>query len=207
MAYPAKLLGADEKIVYETRPHWRVLIVPVIAFFVIVGVTAYVLGQLDGDETWRTVSRWIVFLAGASAFSYWVIRPLIFWWTTLYVFTDRRIITRTGLIARRGRDMPLSRTTNVSFNYTVIERIFNCGTLIVESAGESGQLDILNVPNVEELQRDIYRLHEEDDVRRRRAVADPLQTDPSGGPSAPNPGSTPAPGGPSGARTPPDDGT
>jgi uncharacterized membrane protein YdbT with pleckstrin-like domain len=86
------------------------------------------------------------------------------------VFTNRRIITRTGLVARRGRDMPLSRVNDVSFNHTILERIFNCGTLMVESAGERGQLQIDNVPNVETLQREIYRLHEEDDVRRRRAV-------------------------------------
>ena len=115
-----------------------------------------------------------VFLLAASAVSYWVIRPIVFWSTTLYVFTNRRIITRTGLISRRGRDMPLSRVNDVSFNHTVIERIFNCGTIMVESAGESGQLQIDNVPDVEDLQRDIYRWHEEDDTRRRRAVIDDI---------------------------------
>ena len=74
-------------------------------------------------------------------------RPVVFWATTLYVFTNRRIITRTGFVARRGRDMPLSRVNDVSFNHTVLERIFNCGTLVVESAGERGQLQIDNVPD------------------------------------------------------------
>lgn len=170
MAYPARLLGEGEHIEYETRPHWRVLFIPVIAFLVTVAITAWLEGKLGGSSTWRTWSRWIVFLLAASAVSYWVIRPIIFWATTLYVFTNRRIITRTGLVARRGRDMPLSRVNDVSFNHTVLERIFNCGTLMVESAGERGQLQIDNVPNVETLQREIYRLHEEDDVRRRRAV-------------------------------------
>lgn len=168
MGYPARLLGEDEQIVYETRPHWKVLLVPLLAFFVIVGATAYLLGRIESNSTWQDWVRWGVFLIAASAFSYWVIRPFVFWWTTLYVFTDRRIITRTGLIARRGRDMPLSRVNNVNFSYTVVERVFNCGTLTVESASESGTLAIANVPDVENLQREVNRLHEADDLRRRR---------------------------------------
>jgi len=168
MAYPARLLSDGEHIEYETRPHWRVLLVPLLAFFLIVGVSAYLFGKVASNSEWQDGVRWLVFLLAAAAFSYWVIRPLIFWSTTLYVFTNRRIITRTGLVARHGRDMPLSRVNDVSFNHTVLERIFNCGTLMVESAGERGQLQIDNVPDVETLQREIYRLHEEDDTRRRR---------------------------------------
>ena len=171
MAYPARLLAEDEKIVYETRPHWRVLLLPLIAFLLTVSIAGYLFGRIGNDGGGDTALRWVVFLLAASAISYWVIRPLIFWATTLYVFTNRRIITRTGLIARRGRDMPLSRVNDVSFNHTVIERVFNCGTLMVESAGERGQLQIDNVPDVETLQREIYRLHEEDDERRRRDLA------------------------------------
>ena len=168
MAYPARLLGEGEIIEYETRPHWRILLVPLFWFLVIVAVTSFLLGKVESNSTWQDWTRWAVFLLAMSALSYWVIRPIIFWATTLYVFTNRRIITRTGLVARKGRDMPLSRVNDVQFEHSVIERIFNCGSLIVESAGERGQLHIENVPNVENLQREIYRWHEEDDNRRRR---------------------------------------
>jgi len=42
----------------------------------------------------------------------WVFRPLLSWFTTRYVLTTRRIITRTGLIATRGKDMPLSKVND-----------------------------------------------------------------------------------------------
>src|SRR6478752_1698532 len=173
MAYPARLLGEGEHIEYETRPHWRVLILPLVAFLVIVAVAAFLFGKVNDNTGPQTAARWVVFLAAASAVSYWVIRPIVFWATTLYVFTNRRIITRTGLVARMGRDMPLSRVNDVSFSHSIIERIFNCGSLVVESAGERGQLNIENVPNVESLQREIYRWHEEDDIRRRRDLDAP----------------------------------
>jgi hypothetical protein len=43
----------------------------------------------------------------------------------------------------------------------------------MESAGEQGQLRFTDVPKVEEVQRTIYRLTEEDDQRRRGAGPGP----------------------------------
>ena len=43
----------------------------------------------------------------------WFVQPLLTWLTTQYVFTNRRIITRTGIIARSGKDMPLSKLNDV----------------------------------------------------------------------------------------------
>ena len=59
--------------------------------------------------------------------------------------------------------MPLSRLNDVSFEHNVIERMLGCGTLIVESAGERGQLTLSDIPKVEVVQRTLYRLSE--DVR------------------------------------------
>jgi uncharacterized membrane protein YdbT with pleckstrin-like domain len=98
----------------------------------------------------------------------WSLWPFLRWLTTSYVVTDRRLITRRGIIARQGRDMPLSRINDVTFNHSgLLERMLGCGTLVVESAGERGQLVLADVPRVEEVQRDVYRLAEQDDVRRR----------------------------------------
>jgi uncharacterized membrane protein YdbT with pleckstrin-like domain len=175
MGYPAKLLADDESIVYELRPHWRALVVPALLLLVTVGVGTYLLARWD-----NSTARWIVGLAMIALIIGWVVRPFLYWLTTQYVFTDHRIIVRTGLIARRGRDMPLSRVNDVSFEHGIIERFLNCGTLVVESAGTQGQLIIHSVPNVEQVQRDIYRLHDEDDERRRGQYARPQQPYPPG---------------------------
>ena len=98
----------------------------------------------------------------------WTVWPFLRWLTTSYVVTDRRIITRVGILARHGRDMPLSRVNDVSFDHSgILERVLGCGTLVVESAGERGQLVLRDVPHVEDVQRDLYRLAEDDEERRR----------------------------------------
>lgn len=168
MGYPTKLLADDEEIVYEMRPHWRALVGPILVFLVTLGVGGFLLAK-SGDNA---IVRWIVLAVALVALFWWVLRPLAYWWTTIYVITNRRIIVRYGLIARNGRDMPLSRVNDVSFSHTVLDQILNCGTITIESAGEKGQLTMRGVPDVETIQRDIYRLHDEDDLRRRRAAGD-----------------------------------
>jgi len=168
MAYPKKLLADDESVIYELRPHWRALITPVVVFLLTLGFGVYLLAKWDNSGL-----RWMIALAMVVALVVWVVRPFVFWYSTQYVFTDHRIIVRTGVVARKGRDMPLSRVNDVSFSHSFLERFLNCGTLVVESAGTQGQLIIHSVPNVEAIQRDIYRLHDEDDMRRRRQSEQP----------------------------------
>jgi membrane protein YdbS with pleckstrin-like domain len=165
MGYPAKLLTQGESIEFETRPHWRSMIVPSLVLLLTVAVAGYLLATI-GDGTVQGWARWAVVLVALLVIVLWFVRPLLTWLTTQYVFTSRRIITRTGIIARSGKDMPLSKVNDVSFQYTILERVLGCGTLTVASASEDGELVIRNVPKVEEIQREIYRLAEADAQRR-----------------------------------------
>jgi uncharacterized membrane protein YdbT with pleckstrin-like domain len=167
MGYPTKLLADDEHIVYELKPHWRALVVPVIVLLATMGLGGYALASWDNSGV-----RWIVLGTMLLVLLVWVVRPFLYWMTTQYVITDHRIIVRTGLVRRSGRDMPLSRVNDVSFSKNVIERFLNCGTIMIESAGTQGQLVISSVPDVENIQREIYRLHDEDDERRRGRYKD-----------------------------------
>ena len=169
MAYPSKLLGNDEQVQFELRPAWKTLIWPIIWFIIIVGLFGFLMGKVRSwfDGVTGDIMMWGLVFVALVALVVLVIRPVLFWWTTQYVFTNRRIIIRTGIVARRGRDMPLSKVNDVSFDHSVWERMLNCGTLMIESAAENGQLIIENIPNVENVQREVYRLHDEDDAFRR----------------------------------------
>jgi|SRR3954451_444855 uncharacterized membrane protein YdbT with pleckstrin-like domain len=164
MAYPQKLLTTGEDIVYDMRPHWRVLFYPALAFLAIVFCTSFIVSWLPRDWGW---ARWAVLAIAVVLLVWWVVMPLIRWATSQYVITNRRVIVRSGIIARQGRDMPLARVNDVHFDYGIIDRLLGCGNLVVESAGETGRLYIRCVPDVELIQREIFRLHEEDDTRRR----------------------------------------
>ena len=177
MAYPQKLLGNDEQVQFELRPSVKTLIWPAVWLLIIIGLTFFVLGRTNSwfDGATGDILTWVVVVIALIALFILVIRPFLFWWTAQYVFTNRRIIIRVGILSRKGRDMPLSKVNDVSFDNTVWERLLNTGTLMVQSAAESGQLIIENIPNVEQVQREVYRLHDEDDAfrRSRNSGADP----------------------------------
>lgn len=156
MAYPKPLLSDDESIVTEFRPHWRLLAVP--AAWLIVGIAAivsmYVLDVASG------VVASIVAAVIAVAMVRLVGAPFVKWWFTVYVLTTERLITRSGVIARSGIEIPLENINNVLFNQNVLERILKAGDLLIESAGESGQSRFEDIPRPDEFQAQLYRVRE-----------------------------------------------
>jgi uncharacterized membrane protein YdbT with pleckstrin-like domain len=167
MGFPRKLLGEGEEIVRDLRPHWKEVLVPAILFVATVGVSSYLAAIVtEGDlQPWLRGGIAVLALIVIGRFAAY---PFLRWLTTEYTITNRRIITRVGLLTRLGRDMPLGRINDVHFEHSsVLERMLGCGTLVIESAGERGQLVLADVPEVEVVQREVYRLYEEDDYRRR----------------------------------------
>ena len=165
---PAKLLGDGEEVVMAMRPHWKEMVWPAIVLLLISPAASYVAAIVPDWSTQGWI-RLAILVVAVLIVLRWSVWPFLKWLTTSYVVTDRRIITRVGVIARLGRDMPISRINDVTFEHSgILERVLGCGTLIVESAGERGQLVPRDVPHVEEVQRDVYRLAEADEERRRR---------------------------------------
>jgi uncharacterized membrane protein YdbT with pleckstrin-like domain len=113
----------------------------------------------DGDS--QTLIRLIVAAVGVVAIIVVGFLPFLRWVTTTYTLTNRRFVMRHGILSRSGRDIPLTRVNDVSFEHSLIERIFRTGTLVVESGGEHGQLTLKKIPRVEYTQNQLYRLVEE----------------------------------------------
>lgn len=160
MGFPAKLLGPDERLVLLLRKHVKVLIGPVVVLLITVPAAALLAGLVpDGSaQPWMRLALAVV---AAVIVARWVVWPFLVWWNTVYVITDRRLVLRRGVLNRSGHDMPLTRLNDVQFSHNVVERVLGCGTLVVESAGEVGQLVLDDIPRVEQVQRVLYQLSDE----------------------------------------------
>lgn len=170
MSYPEKLLAPGERIAFEFKPHWRALILPAFTLIVemFIGVWLYFSVANWSIGSWSLAwLQWPILIIIIGIAIWRVIIPFARWLTTQYVFTSRRIIIRRGMVTKQGRDMPLAKVNNVSFNVGLLGRILNYGTLEIESASDDGDMYITDVPNVEQIQRLVYELHELDDSRRR----------------------------------------
>ena len=97
--------------------------------------------------------------------------------------TDRRVLVRTGVLSRSGRDVPLSRINDITFSHSLFERMLGTGTLVIESAGERGQVVLADVPHVEQVQRQVYDLVEDTDNRLRSGSGSSGPGTPEGDPA------------------------
>ena len=174
--YPDKLLADDEEVVRHLHPHWLTIFWPIVWFLLIVGAASFgaaVIPDGDSQGTWRLV---LICLAVVLAVAL-VAVPLLRWRTTHYVITTHRLLFRAGVLTRRGRDIGLSRITDVSYRQSLWERLVNSGTLTIESAGEGGATVLERIPDSEGVQQLLNHMIEEDADRRAQENAEYIRGD------------------------------
>jgi len=157
-------LASDERSVLLVHPHWKTILRPL---FLLVLTLAAVVALLVVIPS-GTAASWERLAVGVLAVIIllgWVLVPILRWRATTYELTTRRFRMREGIIARKGRDIPLTRINDVSFEKGPIDRLLGSGRLIVESAGEHGQLRLNEIPSVEQVQATLYQLVEDEQHR------------------------------------------
>lgn len=161
MGYPERLLSEGEEIVRQFRPHWRMLALPVgwTVLFIAVLVVTWV--YMPDSPDWLSILSWIITGVAAVAWIRLAVYPFISWWFTSYVLTNERLITRSGILARKGLEIPLENINDVQFAQNILERLLRSGDLLVESAGEQGQSRFSDIPAPQEFQSLIYTVREE----------------------------------------------
>ena len=153
MRYPDKLLSPGEEIRSQFRPHWsRIAREGLLSILVLVLIILIAIQGLS----W---GRWVI-VGLIAAWFVIVIAGLIRWWTTQHVITNERLIHRTGLIAKAGKEIPLEVINDVTFTQSIFERVFGTGDLLIESAGTHGQSRYSDIPDPERVQSLIYEVRE-----------------------------------------------
>src|SRR4051795_7042660 len=181
MPYPDKLLAEDEEVARHLHPHWLTLFWPVVWFLVIVGAASFGLAVIPAGRQ-QGVVRMVILAVALVLLVIVVLVPVLRWKTTHYVITTHRLLFREGIMSRRGRDIGLSRITDVSYRQSLWGRIINSGTLTIESAGESGSTVLKQIPDSEGVQQLLNLMIEEDADRRGQERAGHLRGDDGGAP-------------------------
>jgi uncharacterized membrane protein YdbT with pleckstrin-like domain len=153
MAFPNKLLADDEKLVFDLKPHWIELLLPVF-WTVVLAIAAY-LAQMAAKD--QPTTREVIFVVALVLWLWLALVPFLRWAFTDFVLTTDRLVTRTGVLAKHSKEIPLERINDVTFNQSVLQRMVGAGTLVIESAGERGQETIRHVRNPEQVQLTIYK--------------------------------------------------
>lgn len=146
-----KRLADGERVVHDLHQHWVKLVGPAALLVVTVGLGGFLAAL--ASQQWLQL---VIAVAVLVVIVLWVLRPFLRWYTTTYTLTDRRVLIRRGILTKSGHDLPLRRVVDVAFRHTLWQRMYGAGTLILESAGEQGQVVLTAVPNVRDVYRDLY---------------------------------------------------
>ena len=160
-------LPVDEQTVLLLRPHWKTLIRPFL-FAVVVVAAALVVEVVLLSAKDAAALELVVAVVAILAIMLWLAVPVLRWRTTTYELTTKRLRMREGIVTRRGRDIPLARINDVSFEKGLLDRLLGAGRLVVESAGEHGQILLNDIPHVEQVQGTLFRLVEDEQRRLER---------------------------------------
>lgn len=102
-------IGPDEQIIARIKKHWMFFFAPLAA----------------------------TILTGGFAIP-WLLYRLAHYYIEEIVLTNKKFHLRTGVLSREVISTPLNKINNVSYGQSFIDRLFDCGTIYVQSANLMG---------------------------------------------------------------------
>jgi uncharacterized membrane protein YdbT with pleckstrin-like domain len=135
MRYVRRVLQPGETIVYSTRLHWIIYwraILLLIVCIMLAGAAWYMADNKNLSLALGIAAVIFALLGLSSALCIFIRR-----WTTELAVTDRRVIYKEGLIARRTLEMNRSRVESVDVYQTILGRILGYGTITLRGTGGS----------------------------------------------------------------------
>lgn len=147
--YCGSVLGAGEaeSLVLRINPSFKPIAAMYIACGVVTVLVAVLLLAMQG-------SLWIVIPLDVILFGY----AFVFHLRrnkTHYILTNQNLTVETGIFSKAAMHIPLSKVQDVSVRRSLIDRIFNIGNIVVESAGASGRIPEINVDSPQDISRQI----------------------------------------------------
>ena len=157
MALKDKQLADGEEIVLSIRTHWKALAEPV-ALGLFLLALLWAVWWFTRDQSfgsWLTIGAAVVV---AAILLWFVVIPVLRWFTSRYVITNRRISHRTGILTKVGRDIPLHRVNDIAIEKNLLDRMLRCGSLVVSDATDKAGMLLHDVPRVESVHVQLQNL-------------------------------------------------
>ena len=166
MGLSAKLLGAEERVVLRVRTHLKAMFWPALALVLEGGLLGVGTALVPSD--YRPEGQYAVVLA-VFALALWTsVIPYLRWRNRTYTITNHRLITRAGILSKTGKDLPLMRVNDVSYQRSLLDRMLGCGTVNVATAAEDGTVVLHDVPDAQHVHTEISQLLFGTDPNARR---------------------------------------
>jgi uncharacterized membrane protein YdbT with pleckstrin-like domain len=150
--YPRKLINEGENVVLDLKPHWFFFWKHILVGTALLILFVVYVGPADSSNVVG-----IPLALGLLVWAAFVVEKYLVWTYTHFVLTDRRVISRSGIVSKRGTEIPLERINNIDFHQNIFLRMIGAGDLDIESAGKDGQSHFDNVRHPDMVQQEVYR--------------------------------------------------
>jgi len=144
MSYVDANLIPGEKVVYQTRLHWTVMLGHLLFAVLVLGLPGGILLYYVSRERQQTsAANEHLMLGGAGVLLILavivVILGLLRRNATEMAVTTRRVIIKTGLAARKTIEMLLSKVESIEVSETAGGRLLGYGTIVVIGTGGTSE--------------------------------------------------------------------
>ncbi|GAC1669045.1 MAG: hypothetical protein NVS9B4_25080 [Candidatus Acidiferrum sp.] len=167
MSYVEKNLVPGEKLLYQTRHHWVVLIKPILVDLLL-GLPGLwllvealrerrdggrgVLANVPGGVQTAAIVGSILVVIGGIALTYGIIRRN----ATEMAVTDRRVLIKTGMGSRRTLDLVMTRVESIGVTESMWGRMLGYGDVVVHGTGGTPE-PFLKIANPQEFRRQVQQ--------------------------------------------------
>lgn len=133
LGYIQKSLLADESMLFQTKRHWVIFILPIIFT---------ILGFVFSEQ--KSLLIMLGYLCFIIAIVQWV-TSLILYFTSEYGLTNKRVLVKEGFIKRHSLETLLQRIAVTKVEQSLLGRILGYGNIVIHSTG--GDKEILKMIN------------------------------------------------------------
>jgi membrane protein YdbS with pleckstrin-like domain len=157
MSYAEKNLAPGETIVYRARYHWIYyrLTLALLLVAAVLGLWWWIAGNRFEEGTASTIFGNLALLLLFAAGAHFVVRRVRAA-ADEYVVTNRRVIRKYGLVAREVEQALLERIQDITLQQGVMARLFGYGTVVLETASETGRLAFPDIADPEGFRRAVW---------------------------------------------------
>jgi uncharacterized membrane protein YdbT with pleckstrin-like domain len=126
MSYIDRNLIAGERVVYRTRLHWLVFVVPVLFVVVVLLPLAWFLA----NGAWRSVA-WVPLVAGLVV----LLPAIVKRQSSDFAVTNKRVMMKAGVLTTRSVELLLNKIEAIAVDQGFLGRIFGYGNIVVTGSG------------------------------------------------------------------------
>lgn len=137
MSYIEENLLPGESVTHTARLHFAIFIAPVVILALYFVLTVVAVGAMEKAAPAVRHGVILCLLPLVPIALAWFMSAFVRRWTTEMAVTNRRVLLKTGLIARRTLELRLEKVETVAIDQGLLGRLLDYGMLTVIGTGGS----------------------------------------------------------------------